>query len=278
MVGFGSIGKGALPLILRHLAVDREPHGDHRPRRFSARDRRVRGRSAFLSRRSSRKRCATCSAAARRGRLPGEPLRRGVVGRTDRAVPGIGALYIDTCIEPPPGGYTDPSKSLSERSNYALREVRAGAAARRAGSHRRDRARRESRHGEPSSSSARCSTWRAISGMPAAAPDDPRVGAAGAGRRRQRHPYRRARHAASAIAEGARTSSSTPGRSPASFPKGLQPAELGWGTHEKALPPEGERHKFGCGASIYLSGRARARACGAGCRKAGPIQGYLITA
>ena len=33
-----------------------------------------------------------------------------------------GALYLDTCIEPWAGGYTDPSLSPSQRSNYALRE------------------------------------------------------------------------------------------------------------------------------------------------------------
>ena len=33
-----------------------------------------------------------------------------------------GALYLDTCIEPWPGGYTDPAIPLSKRSNYALRE------------------------------------------------------------------------------------------------------------------------------------------------------------
>jgi homospermidine synthase len=57
--------------------------------------------------------------------------------------------------------------------------------------------------------------------------------------------------------------------------EGLQPAELGWGTHEKALPPEGRRHDFGCGAAIYL---ARP---GAGTRvrswvPSGPLIGYLI--
>ena len=31
-------------------------------------------------------------------------------------------LYLDTCIEPWPGGYTDTSISVSLRSNYALRE------------------------------------------------------------------------------------------------------------------------------------------------------------
>jgi homospermidine synthase len=30
--------------------------------------------------------------------------------------------YLDTCVEPWAGGYTDPSLSPSEGSNYALRE------------------------------------------------------------------------------------------------------------------------------------------------------------
>jgi homospermidine synthase len=34
--------------------------------------------------------------------------------------------------------------------------------------------------------------------------------------------------------------------------EGLQPAELGWGTHEKKLPAEGRRHTFGNGGAIYL--------------------------
>src|SRR5690606_19442720 len=33
-----------------------------------------------------------------------------------------GALYLDTCIEPWPGGYADTSRPPAERSNYALRE------------------------------------------------------------------------------------------------------------------------------------------------------------
>jgi homospermidine synthase len=34
--------------------------------------------------------------------------------------------------------------------------------------------------------------------------------------------------------------------------EGLQPSELGWGTHEKELPADGRRHDFGCDAAIYL--------------------------
>ena len=34
----------------------------------------------------------------------------------------LGALYLDTCIEPWPGGYTDPTVPAARRTNYALRE------------------------------------------------------------------------------------------------------------------------------------------------------------
>ena len=35
--------------------------------------------------------------------------------------------------------------------------------------------------------------------------------------------------------------------------EGLQPAELGWGTHEKKMPANGRKHEFGCDAAIYLT-------------------------
>ena len=34
--------------------------------------------------------------------------------------------------------------------------------------------------------------------------------------------------------------------------EGLQPAELGWGTHEKWMPENGRTHEKGCQAAIYL--------------------------
>jgi homospermidine synthase len=34
--------------------------------------------------------------------------------------------------------------------------------------------------------------------------------------------------------------------------EGMQPSELGWGTHEKWIPKNGRKHKSGCGAAIYL--------------------------
>src|SRR6266446_6211019 len=35
--------------------------------------------------------------------------------------------------------------------------------------------------------------------------------------------------------------------------EGSQPAEMGWGSHEKDLPLDGAKHEFGCGSAIYLN-------------------------
>ena len=48
-----------------------------------------------------------------------------------------GALYLDTCIEPWAGGYTDTGLSPSQRSNYALRESALALRSRIRGRHRR---------------------------------------------------------------------------------------------------------------------------------------------
>jgi homospermidine synthase len=59
--------------------------------------------------------------------------------------------------------------------------------------------------------------------------------------------------------------------------EGLQPAELGWGTHEKAMPPDGAAHAYGCGAAIYLERPGAGTRVRSWAPLAGPIQGYLIT-
>ena len=59
--------------------------------------------------------------------------------------------------------------------------------------------------------------------------------------------------------------------------EGMQPAELGWGTHEKYWPEEGRRHEFGCDAAIYLDRpgiTTRVRSWTPG---EGPYHGFLIT-
>jgi homospermidine synthase len=59
--------------------------------------------------------------------------------------------------------------------------------------------------------------------------------------------------------------------------EGLQPAELGWGTHEKALPPEGHMHDFGNGAAIYLHRPGAGTRVRSWCPTPGPQHGFLVT-
>uniref|UniRef100_UPI0035B174F7 saccharopine dehydrogenase C-terminal domain-containing protein n=1 Tax=Aestuariivirga sp. TaxID=2650926 RepID=UPI0035B174F7 len=59
--------------------------------------------------------------------------------------------------------------------------------------------------------------------------------------------------------------------------EGLQPAELGWGTHEKKLPPRGRRHKTGCGAAIYIDNPGADTRVRTWTPTEGPHFGFLVT-
>jgi homospermidine synthase len=59
--------------------------------------------------------------------------------------------------------------------------------------------------------------------------------------------------------------------------EGLQPAELGWGTHEKKLPPKGRKHKTGCGAAIYIETPGADTRVRTWTPTQGPHFGFLVT-
>jgi homospermidine synthase len=59
--------------------------------------------------------------------------------------------------------------------------------------------------------------------------------------------------------------------------EGLQPAELGWGTHEKKLPALGKRHRQGSGAAIYIERPGADTRVRTWVPTAGPQFGYLVT-
>jgi homospermidine synthase len=59
--------------------------------------------------------------------------------------------------------------------------------------------------------------------------------------------------------------------------EGLQPAELGWGTHEKRIPPDGRTHKKGTGAAIYLERPGADTRVLTWTPAAGAQFGYLVT-
>ena len=123
MLGFGSIGQAILPLMFRHLAL--------RP-----------GQVRIISRGPDRS-----GIAAQYGvEFHAQPLTEsnlqsvldGAVREGDfllnlsvevasleliRYCWRHNILYLDTCIEPWPGHYDAPQRTLSQRSNYALREA-----------------------------------------------------------------------------------------------------------------------------------------------------------
>src|SRR5260221_14247635 len=122
ILGFGSIGQGILPLILRHIAIE--------PSRICIVTAEERGHAEAteLGIRFIREPLTQQNYAAILEPLlgRGDFLLNVSVEVSSLALIELchakGALYLDTCIEPWPGGYTDPTLSPSLRSNYALRE------------------------------------------------------------------------------------------------------------------------------------------------------------
>jgi homospermidine synthase len=59
--------------------------------------------------------------------------------------------------------------------------------------------------------------------------------------------------------------------------EGMQPAELGWGSHEKWLPATARRHKSGCQAAIYLMQPGANTRLRSWCPTPGAQYAYLVT-
>ena len=84
-VGFGSIGQGVLPLILRHIGTHaRSHHHRHRGRQGAQRSRTIR-REIRQDRADARQLPAGAGAAAGQGRFPAEPVGRRVERRARQA-------------------------------------------------------------------------------------------------------------------------------------------------------------------------------------------------
>ncbi len=277
MLGFGSIGQGVLPLILRHIDMPRE-----RIHVISADDR-------------------GAEVAAEYGvRFTVMPLMRGnyhdvlgtELGRGDfllnlavdvssvalvAACRELGALYLDTCVEPWEGGYTDPALSASDRSNYALRESALALA--RPGM------------GDPTA----VMTHGANPGLVSHFVKQALLNIAADTGHEVTMPATRDEWAELAHALGVKTihiaerdtQTADMAKKPNEFVntwsidgfvgEGNQPAELGWGTHEKVLPIDGQRHQSGCDAAIYLNRRGASTRVRSWTPLEGPFHGFLIT-
>jgi homospermidine synthase len=124
ILGFGSIGQGVLPLILRHIGVKPEQIVIITDEMRGGEDEAGRYGVEFVEKRLTESNVRSVLD----NRLgEGDFLVNLSVEVASTALVELcqekGALYIDTCIEPWPGGYTDPSLSVSRRSNYAMRDT-----------------------------------------------------------------------------------------------------------------------------------------------------------
>jgi homospermidine synthase len=276
-VGFGSIGQGVLPLVLRHIGITPD-----RITIVSAEDK-------------------GSAEAAKYGikfvteRLTRENFRRvlnPLIGRGDFLinvsveVSSIaliklcwekGAMYLDTCIEPWPGGYTDPTVAPAKRTNYALREE---ALALRSGSER-----------APTAVLTHGANPGLVSHLVKQAllniATDTKVDAGSpASRLEWAQLARKLGVKVIHIAERDTQIASKP-KLPGEFvntwsvdgfvSEGCQPTEMGWGTHERNFPRDGKRHDFGCGAAIYLMQPGAGTRVRTWTPKAGHFYGFCIT-
>jgi homospermidine synthase len=276
-VGFGSIGQGVLPLILRHIGTS--------PERITVVSADERG----------------AEVAVHYGVkfivdpiLPGNLESRlgPLLGKGDFLInvsvdvssialiefcQARGALYLDTCIEPWAGGYTDPSTPAARRTNYALREK---ALALRPG--RENAATAVLTHG---ANPGMVSHFVKQALLDIAAD----TGVEG-GNPQTREEWARLAHqlGIKVIHIAERDTQVSPVRKrPGEFvntwscdgfvSEGSQPCELGWGAHERHFPPDGNRYDFGRKSSIFLSRPGAATRVRTWTPKAGHFHGFAIT-
>ncbi|MEW6765539.1 MAG: saccharopine dehydrogenase C-terminal domain-containing protein [Pseudomonadota bacterium] len=277
MLGFGSIGQGVLPLLLRHLEID--------PGRITILTRGRGGRAQAVAQGVAFH--AETVTADNLEDLFARHLKAGdFLLNLSYGVSSLAALdwcqrhavgYLDACIEPWAGAHETPAIPPERRSNYAYREA-ALALRRQTGqaptavinhgvnpglvSHFVKRALRQLAQDaglgevEPSGQAGWASLARDLG-----------VRAIHIAERDTQVTFRPKRPG-----EFVNTWSAE-----AFIGEACQPAELGWGTHERHFPPDGVRHATGAGAAIWLRRPGAATRVRSWTPLAGPYHGFLIT-
>jgi homospermidine synthase len=277
MVGFGSIGQGILPLILRHIGtspdritiVTAEEKGSAEAKEFG-----VKFVQNALTRENYRKVLEPLLGA-------GDFLLNLSVDVSSVALIQLarerGALYLDTCIEPWAGGYTDRSLSVSMRSNYTMRlealQLRAGAA---------NAPTAVLTHGANPGLVSHFVKQALLNiakdtGVAAGMPQSRAEWAKLAQRLGVKVMHIAERDTQVADAPKELNEFVNTWSVDGFVSEGEQPAELGWGTHEKHFPVDGGRHTNGSGCAIYLNRPGASTRVRTWTPAAGQFHGFLIT-
>jgi homospermidine synthase len=186
-------------------------------------------------------------------------------------------LYLDTCIEPWAGRYSNRELTLSQRSNYALREEvlafrldkRSGATA------------VVTQGANPGLASA--FVKQAMLNMAKEQQVEPGKLAsyedwAGLARRLEIKVIHIAERDTQISSRRKQRGEFVNTWSVDGFvSEGLQPSELGWGSHERHWPEDASRHGYGCDAAVYLQRPGVATRVRSWTPLEGPYQGFLVT-
>jgi len=255
MIGFGSIGRGTLPLILRHIKCNPQQITVIDPDASRSQLAEKQGATFINAAITAKNHRQVLKPLLTAGPGPAFIVNLSVdVGSLDimQLARETGALYIDTVIEPWPGFYYNAKTPQADRTNYRLREKLTAL-------------KRELGDGPTA-----VSCCGANPGMVSWFVKKALMDIAEATKTKVAEPKTREgwaklmkRLGVKGIHVAERDTQRT--KKPKPFgtfvntwsvegfiSEGLQPAELGWGTHEKKLPPKGKRHKTGCGAAIYI--------------------------
>lgn len=256
MIGFGSIGRGTLPLIERHFEFDKQHFVVIDPNdadRALLDERGIRYIQAALTRDNYRDLLGPLLKA---GKGQGFCVNLSVDASSldiMRFAREVGALYIDTVVEPWLGFYFDKSLGNEARTNYALRETVLA-----------------ERRRNPGGTTA-VSCCGANPGMVSWFVKQALVNLARDLGVKTPEPQTRedwGKLAQTLGVKGIHIAERDTQRAKQPKPRnvfvntwsvegflseGMQPAELGWGTHEKWTPANAGFHKSGCGAAIFIN-------------------------
>ena len=277
MVGFGSVGQAVLPLLHRHFELHPEqisiitasPGGADIAQAYRA------GFSVLPLTRDNYRQALACRLGE------GDFLLNLSVDVSSKALIELcgrrGARYLDTCIEPWAGGYTDASRTASQRSNYALRE--------------QVLALRRELPGGPTAivtlganpGLASIFVKQALlniaadTGIDAGSPAESEDWASLARRLGIRTIHIAERDTQVTAQRKQRDEFINTWSVDGFIGEGMQPSELGWGTHERHWPADAGRHPFGCGAAIYLNRPGAATRVRSWTPLEGEYHGFMIT-
>jgi homospermidine synthase len=281
MIGFGSIGRGMLPLLERHFDFDRSRFvvidPDDRDRAILDRHG-VRFIHESVTREGYRNQLTPLLSGGGRGFCVNLSVDTSSLDIM-RLCRELGALYIDTVVEPWPGFYFDRSAHPEARTNNALRAT----------------VRDEKAKNPGGTTAVSCCganpgmvSWFVKQALLDLAADTGRRVATPAAAdqagwaRLMRDLGVKGIH----IAERDTQRSRQP-KPPNVFvntwsvegflSEGMQPAEMGWGTHEKWLPDNGRLQTIGSRAGAYLLQPGANTRVRTWCPTPGPQYGFLVT-